>query len=48
VDIADIAISRQTCEGEFSLSMLEPTSRVVQPKGRESKLVLRIIGLREV
>jgi hypothetical protein len=36
VNIADIAVGRQTSKREFGLSMLEPASRVIQPKGRKS------------
>jgi hypothetical protein len=44
VDITDVRIGWEACEGKFSLCVLKPASRVIQPKGRQGKLVLRISG----
>jgi hypothetical protein len=42
VNVADVAVGRKARESELGFSMLKPASRVIQPKGRKSELVLRI------
>jgi hypothetical protein len=48
VNVTDVTVGWEASESELGFSMLKPASRVIQPKGWQSELMLGISGLRKV